>query len=570
MKEYLAKIFYIAGNMKGRLPFMLGLNLAALVLELVGLTLIIPFLAVLQNPEKLTKYDIWNRFAEALNIQTHMQALIWLSLVLFAVFLVKTILNIKLQVMIQDFSFELQTYLRSRFSKLFLSASYLFHTKRRSNEILTIMQSHISQFSKAVVASLLRIVGEVITATVVLIYLLMEYPVPTITALVVLISFGVIYDFVLRRRLKKAGEDLIIANNGMLRAIREGILSIKEARVLGAGDYFHEQIHESSLRSSNISAYVALIQLLPRYILELLILGVVMLSALILLMNEGDGTKLIDSLAVFAVAAIRLLPSANQIVSNITNLRYSYKTIDELYGELKELETGPKGRDKNNFVGQSFESLELKNIVFSYPDDAKRVLNEISMSFKKGEIVGIAGASGAGKSTLVNIILGLLEPQSGSIILNGQEVSSALWAGHKFAAYIPQKPVMLDSTVSRNVALGEERIDRDKVLASLRKAQLEDVVARLPNREESLIGEDAAFLSGGQRQRVAVARAFYFDREILVFDEATSALDKDTENEVLQAIRTLSKGAAVLMIAHNEQSLQICDRICYLSEGKIV
>jgi ABC-type bacteriocin/lantibiotic exporter with double-glycine peptidase domain len=129
---------------------------------------------------------------------------------------------------------------------------------------------------------------------------------------------------------------------------------------------------------------------------------------------------------------------------------------------------------------------------------------------------------------------------------------------------------MLDSTVSRNVALGEEHVDIDKVLESLRMAQLEDVVGRLPERQESLIGEDAAFLSGGQRQRIAVARAFYFDREILVFDESTSALDKDTENEVLQAIRMLSKGAAILMIAHNEQSLQICDRICYLSEGKIV
>jgi ABC-type multidrug transport system fused ATPase/permease subunit len=567
--NYLRKIFYVTGRMKNRLPLMLGFNLFALVLELIGLSLIIPFLAVLQAPEKLNQYALWNWFAEVTHIQTHMQALIYLSAVLFLVFLIKTLLNIKLQAMIQNFSYELQIYLRARFSKLFLSASYLFHTKRRSNEILNIMQSHISQFSKAVVASLLRIASETITVTVVLIYLISAYPVPTITALVVFIAFGFVYDLTLRRRLKKAGEDLIVANNDMVRSIREGILSIKEARVLGSGDYFYDQITDSSVRASDVNAYVAYIQMLPRYILELLILGVVMLSALLMLMHGDDGQKLIDSLAVFAVAAIRLMPSANQIVSNISNLRYSYKTIDELYAELHELESGPQGRDQNNFEGEHFESLALKNITFSYPGDAKRVLNGLDISFRKGEIIGIAGPSGAGKSTLVNIILGLLEPQSGEIILNGKAIPVSSWAGHKFAAYIPQKPVMLDNSVLRNVALGDSQPDTAKAEASLAKAQLSAVVERLPARMENSIGEDAALLSGGQRQRLAVARAFYFDREILVFDEATSALDKDTENEVLQAIRALSQGAAVLMIAHNEQSLQICDRVCYLSEGKI-
>ncbi|MCC6597447.1 MAG: ABC transporter ATP-binding protein [Alphaproteobacteria bacterium] len=570
MIKYLKKIFFIAGRMKGQLPLMLFLTMLALILELVGLSLIIPFLAVLQNPARLETYDLWVSFSDAVGIQTHIQALLWLSGVLFAVFLIKTVLNVATQKLILDFSYDLQTYLRDRFSALFLAAPYLYHTKRRSNDILNIMQSHISQFSKAVVGSLLRITGESITICIVLAYLLLSYPVPTVTAMIILISFGFFYDFTLRRRLKKAGAELINANSDMVRAIREGILSIKEARVLGCGDYFQHEVANSARRASEINAYVAFVQMLPRYVLELLILAVVIASALFMLVQDGNGTALIDSLAVFAVASVRLLPSANQIVSNIGNLRYSYKTIDDLYAEMKELDSYKPAARMIESAHPAFETLSLKNLSFAYPDSDKKVLDELDLEIKKGEIIGISGASGAGKSTVVNIILGLLEPSGGEITLNGKNVSAGEWSGHNYAAYIPQKPTILDASISRNIALGDADVDRDKIWAALDKAQLKDLVSTLPELENSAVGEDAAFLSGGQRQRLAVARAFYFSREILIFDEATSALDKDTEKEVLEAIKDLGRNAAVLIIAHNEQSLQICDRICYLSGGKFI
>jgi len=569
--SYLHKVFHITGKMKKHLPLMLGLNFLALGLELIGLALIIPYLTILRNPEKLTKIPYWTEFAQLWHIETHFQELLALSLIIFVVFLLKTLLNIQVQRMILDFSYDLQSYLKGRFSHLFISAPYLYHTQKRSGEILNLMQSHINQFSRTIVGGILRIVGESITLASVFVYLILAYPIPTITAFVVLTLFGVLYDLVLRKRLRQAGDDLVVANNEMVRDIREGILSVKEARVLGCGEYFHRQIKKSCLKSSTINASVAVLQMVPRYILELLVVSVVILSALFMLLTGDNGMSVIDGLAVFAVAAVRLLPSANQIVTNLSGLRSTERILNELYTDMQELEARPfitqHGHD-----AAPFQSLKLENITFSYPSAPQnKVLDGITLEMKKGEIIGLVGPSGAGKSTLVNIILGLVEPDQGKFYLNHKTVSPKDWAGHQYAAYIPQKPVMLDGSIIRNIALGQDEADisPERMAYALEKSQMATLVKTLPQGADSMVGEDAVLLSGGQRQRLATARAFYFARDILIFDEATSALDHETEKEVLEAIQALKNDAAILLIAHGPQALQICDRVCYLSQGKL-
>ncbi len=550
---------------------MLGLNFLALGLELFGLALIVPYLTILRNPEKLSEYPVWRNVTQALGIQTHFSELLALSMIILGVFCIKTLLNIEVQRRISNFAYRLQSYLKGKFALLFISAPYLYHTQRRSGEILNLMQSHINQFSRTIVGGLLRIVGEGITLTAVFAFLLLSYPVPTLTAFTVLMLFGVLYDLTLRKKLRKAGADLIGANNQMVRAIREGILSVKEARVLGCGDYFHAQIEKHCHTSSDINASVAVLQIIPRYVLELLVVSVVILSALFMLMIGESGAKVIDGLAVFAVAAVRLLPSANQIVSNLSSLRTTEKILEELYSDMILLESRPFIKPHAHDP-EPFKHFKLENISFSYPSAPDiTVLKNINLEVKKGEIVGLVGPSGAGKSTLVNIILGLVEPDSGAFFMNDKSVPLPEWAGHQYAAYIPQKPAMLDGTVEENIALGQplETISSSQIAYALEKAQLKAFIDTLPHKEKNRVGEDAALLSGGQQQRLAVARAFYFARDIIIFDEATSALDHETEKDVLDSIRALKPDAAILLITHGQQALQICDRICYLSHGKL-
>ena len=570
MNAYIKKVLRITGDMKGRLPWMLALYFAALVLELIGLSLIIPFIAVLQAPETLVRYKFWVLFTDITNIHTPLGSLLALSTIIFIIYFVKTVLNIHIQRLILNFSFELQTYLRIKFARLYLEAPFLFHTKRRSNEIITILQSHISQFSKAIVGSLLRIIGEGFTLLAILAFLLISYPVPTITALCILSAFAYFYDRYVKRKVHKAGEEIIIASNDMMRWTRQGINSIKESRVLGCGEYFQQGIAESSLNTARINAYMSVVQMLPRYILEFLVVGVVIISSVFMLLMGNTGENVFESLAVFAVAAVRLLPSANQIVSNMGNLRYSRKAIEELAADLDEL-TALGTIPANPALSRNYQTLSLRGITFTYPGTQTRVLDNINLDMKKGEIIGISGPSGAGKSTLVDIILGLIKPDAGEFHLNGNLIPADEWTGHRLGAYIPQKPVMLDDSVAKNVALGQNDHDLDpiRVREALNRAQLADVIAALPEKEDTPVGEEAVLLSGGQRQRLALARAFYFNREIIIFDEATSALDKDTEMEILEAIKNLKKEATILIISHSEQPLQICDRICYLSQGKI-
>ncbi len=572
MTRYFSKIFEIIGLYKKYLPGVFLLSFVAMGLELVGLSLIIPYIAILKTPETLYGHEYWQRFVAPLGVQEGREALIFMSAVLFGVYTLKTIFNVLVQRSILNFSYNLQAYLRDKFSALYLYAPYLFHTRKRSNEVITVLQSHISQFSKGIVASLLQISAEIITLVAILLFLLIGYPVPSITAFLVLGVFALVYDRLVKRQLQQYGQDLIDASNDQMKAVRHGIQSLKEVRVLGRGAFFQSAVAEVSFRASRINAIVAVLQMIPRYILELLIVGIVIVSAIMMLLTGNDGEQVVSGLAVFAVAAMRLLPSAVRIVSNIGNLRYGQTYLDEMYGDFTALSLSKGAIVEPMGAEQVFNTLSLSDIYFSYPDSSHAILRGLNFALEKGEIVGLCGVSGSGKSTLVDIILGLLKADNGRAIVNGKDVGLNCLSQYIRASYIPQKPILLDDTLRRNIAIGvdDADIEEDKVLRAIEKAQLGSVINGLEGGLDANIGEDGILLSGGQRQRIALARSFYFGRDLIVFDEATSALDKDTENEILKAIAELRGEATILFISHNDQPLQICDRICYLENGKLM
>ncbi|MGA9377411.1 MAG: ATP-binding cassette domain-containing protein, partial [Phormidium sp.] len=310
------------------------------------------------------------------------------------------------------------------------------------------------------------------------------------------------------------------------------------------------------------------------------------------LLFEQRSQNLVSVLGIFAIASIRLLPSASQLMSNMGVLRNFKPTLDRLYLDLKEIEKpeavnylkisqgvipskGVKFERQQSIktIAMPFtEEIVLNKVNYAYPEVASNSLTDISLIVKKGESIGLIGKSGAGKTTLVDVFLGLLIPQSGDIQVDSLSVYGSLRSWQNLIGYIPQSIFLTDDTIERNIAFGvqDHQIDQQRLDEAIKSAQLSELIAQLPEGRQTMVGEHGVRLSGGQRQRIGIARALYHEREILVLDEATSALDNETENLISQAIQDLSGTKTMIIIAHRLTTLEHCDRIYEMEKGRIV
>jgi len=264
------------------------------------------------------------------------------------------------------------------------------------------------------------------------------------------------------------------------------------------------------------------------------------------------------------------MPTVNRLISSVQSLRYGISVVDTLYEEF-QLETPTRSDDDHQRLGFE-DSLEVKRVQFAYAGASEPAMQDISISIKKGESIGIIGPSGAGKSTLIDVLLGLLAPDSGELTLDGVNVRGALRSWQDQIGYVPQSIFLTDDSVRRNVAFGlsNEQIDETAVWRALESAQLDQFIRALPDGLDSIVGERGVRLSGGQRQRIGIARALYHDPAVLVLDEATSSLDTITEKSVMQAVRDLKGNKTIVIVAHRYSTVEYCDRLYRLDFGRVV
>lgn len=314
---------------------------------------------------------------------------------------------------------------------------------------------------------------------------------------------------------------------------------------------------------------------IPKYILETVcIIGMIIAVIGKLLWGRRDLNAFVVQMSAFAVAAFRLLPSVGKISAYINNIMYSIPSLDLIYKDLKEIENFiPKENDISVVEKWNFNnSIELLNVSYAYEGTDKKVLNNISLTIRKGETVALIGSSGAGKTTLADVFLGLLIPQQGSIRVDGKNIYENMNSWHRMLGYIPQTIYLSDDTIRNNVAFGikEEDIDEQAVVEALKKAQLYDFIQTLEQGLETFVGDRGVRLSGGQRQRIGIARALYCNPEVLVLDEATSALDTETETAVMEAIDSLKGYKTMVIIAHRLTTIQNADKIYEVTDGNVV
>jgi ABC-type multidrug transport system fused ATPase/permease subunit len=282
-----------------------------------------------------------------------------------------------------------------------------------------------------------------------------------------------------------------------------------------------------------------------------------------------DVNEIVPVVGLFAISAFRVLPSVNKIVNGLQTLRVSRSTIETIHQDLRLKTPNEKTNEDSEF---QLSSLSAQNLCFRYEKTEEDVLRDVNISVRKGEAVGFVGQSGSGKSTLIDILLGLLEAKSGSVLINGCGISEVKQQWQHIVGYIPQTIFLMDDSLRRNIAIGiaDNGIDEVAIVEALKSAQLEDFVASLPEGLDTVVGERGVRLSGGQRQRIGIARALYHRPSVLVLDEATSSLDTETEHGVMQAVQALQGDKTVIIVAHRLSTVEYCDRLYRLDAGRIV
>ena len=325
---------------------------------------------------------------------------------------------------------------------------------------------------------------------------------------------------------------------------------------------------------SNNEIKLTVISSAPRYLIELLLSIFVVSSTIVAITFNYNLETVIPTLAIFTFASIRILPMIYQFVNSYSLIIFSSDGVEKLYEDYKLHslnKTVQLTKDNKNKELKQFKNLVISNVSFRYNNTTKLILNNINFKIIKGDSIGIVGKSGEGKTTFVDVILNLLEIESGEIKYNGANIKNNIQEWRSLIAYLPQNVFLINDSITNNIALGQsnKKIDIEKIKEAIKDARLDDFVDSLPQGLNTFIGERGMRMSGGQKQRLALARAFYFDKEIIILDESTSSLDDVTENEILDKIKIIKNKKTLIVIAHRERTVEHCNTIIKIHNGKL-
>lgn len=538
-------------------------------LDLIGLSLIGTYITVfLDLDSNITQKikDISDNFFPETN------PVIVIGVLIILMFLVKLFLGLFVNFSIVRFSVRQMNDLRLKLLSGYQNQQYLEHKEKKTSDYIYNIVNLTAEFS-IVVQSILKIFSEIILIFFILAFLSTK-DFLTLSIFVIIISIiFLIYDKIFKSKLKQYGKEINTSSNSAINSIIETMSGLKQIRVLKKEKFFFNKVKNLLSKMMKAKEKSTIIQLSPRYLMEfVLVFFIVIVSFVALIKNYGN-LSILPNLGIFAFAAIRLLPSTNVILSSLSIIRTYSHAIDILSNDFNEIEKNNKiisSETKIKKIETIFKKIEFQNVSFNYNSSKDNIFEKINFKIKSGEAIGIIGPSGSGKSTLADLILGFAKPTGGKILINDLiDLDSNNEYMRNRSAYLPQQIFLINSSIRENIALGEDKIDYEKIAESTKKSQLTNFVDSLENKFETVIGESGALVSGGQRQRIGLARSFYFDREILIFDEVTSALDDKTEEKVMNYLKGLKRDKTIIFITHKEKLLDFCDRVYEINSKNI-
>ena len=547
-------------------------------IDVIGISSVFPFMAVVAKPEIVQANGTLNSIYEYLGFGSIYRFLFFMGIVvLFAIF-ITNLFGAFVTWLTLRFSHALGHELSLRILRGFVGKPYTFFLGRNSTTLSLVAVGEVGGLVTGVLVPGLQAVSKAIVACFILALLI---SVDVLLALTVAVVVGGAYlgiFLVVRRRVAYLGEASVESNRVRYKAANEAFGGIKELKILGLEQELLERFAKASDAYARAQVQSGLIAALPRYALETLAFGGVLLILLYLLAVKKDIAQALPLIALYSVAGYRLMPAIQQVFTGLALARFGLANLEGFHRELADIRpasaAAPPSR-RDSVTPLPFErEIELKGVAVSYPGAGAYALKEVSIRIAKNSTIGLVGATGSGKTTLVDALLGLLEPLHGRILVDGVQLSNDnLRRWQNRIGYVQQSIYLIDDTIERNIAFGipDDRIDHARVVGAAKLANIHDFIeAESRDGYQSMVGERGVRLSGGQRQRIGIARALYHDPDVLILDEATSALDGVTEDVIIDAIRSLAHRKTIILIAHRLTTVQDCDAIFLLEDGRIV
>ena len=548
-------------------------------MEMLSVTLILPFMDAVMEPERIMQKSYIRWVVNLLGIEKPRSFLILLALVLAAMYIIKNIFLL-FQMLFQNRFVYHQLFLtQKQLLRSYLSRPYEYYLSVKSGEVLRVIGTDTTD-AFAILTQILMMFSELVVSAVLMVTIFVMAPLLTVSAGAVLLVMILLIQRFSRPLLRKAGLVARKRRADMNQWMLQSIQGIKEVKLMRKESYFERNFDRAG--NEYVRALYQNITLgsVPRFMIEASTMSVLFIAIALMIGNGAALKELLPVLSGIAMAAVRLLPAASRISACLASITYGEPAVDKLLENLKTVreydsvhgEEQTENTSTDRRIGSLAKEIRMENVTYRYPSGSVDILENAGFTIRSGQSVGIVGASGAGKTTAVDVLLGLLRPQGGSVLVDGTDIRLDMTGWLSNIGYIPQAIFMLDGNIRENVAFGlaEDEIDDEQVWKALREASLDEFVRSLPDGLQTQIGERGVRLSGGQKQRIGIARALYTDPPVLVFDEATSALDHETESAIMDSIDHLHGTKTMIIIAHRLSTIDNCDSVYRVQNGSIV
>ena len=560
----------LSGDERNELGVLFVLMLVGMLLETLGIGLVLPALALLTESAETIRSPFIRAAVNAMGAHSRETLVAAGMVALVVVYLVKNAFLAFSAWRQARFSFQLNASLSQRLFGLYLAQPYAFHLRHNSAHLINTISNEVHIFSIDGVGPSLTLCAEALVLGALGGLLLAVEPAGALFVGALVGVTGWLFYRATHARANELGRARQFHEERSLQQLQQALGAVKEILVLGRQHEFLAQYSGHNRQRAETSQHHEVLKQVPKMALEVLAIAALAGLTLAMLARGRPVASVLPTLGLFTAVAFRIIPSANRIINGMQSIRYALPSVDTLYADFTAL---PAARplmtaDSLPLAG----GVEVADVSYRYPDSMEPAIAGVTLYIARGESVGIVGASGAGKSTLLDVVLGLIEPTTGAVRVDGRDIRDNPRAWQDQIGYVPQVIYLTDDTLRRNVAFGvrDAEISDDAVWAALRAARLASFVESLPDGLDTLAGERGVRISGGERQRVGIARALYRDPSVLVLDEGTSSLDADTEREVVATVRALQGSKTIIIVSHRLSTIAHCDRVYEIRGGQLV
>lgn len=542
--------------------------------ELSGVAIVLPIVNLAMDQGPIESNQMAKIVMDITGIQRKETLLLIFIALAIGIYIIKDAYLIYMNNKLYRFSADIKRQMATRLMKSYLEQPYSFFLYKNTSELIRSVNSDTAQLYE-IVNNCLQVMANGLTALGLAIYLAMTNFVMTMTVAGLLAICAAIIILGLQKKFRQFGRENQKLNGFLIKYLQQSFEGIKEIKILNNENHFINKYSQEYKKQTDIGVKNTLYGIIPKYVIEVVCIAGILGYLAINIVYNANYMAIMPQLAVFCVAAYKLLPSVNAIYSYTNIIIFHRASIDLVYNDVKEADQLSNTFDRNDKADVPIcfsDSIRIDNVSFRYDKTDRNVFSDVNIEIQRGKSVAFIGPSGGGKTTLADIVLSILLPTKGHVYIDSVDVQEDIWGWRKKVGYIPQQIYLTDDTIRSNIAFGisEKDIDDSQVWNALEGAQLKDFVKNLPKGLDTIVGERGARISGGQRQRIGIARALYRNPEVLVFDEATSALDGNTEKEVMKAVDGLQGLKTIIIIAHRLSTIENCDVVYQIKDGKVI